>query len=133
MAMTGERIAVEEVHRLHAFFEDWFAGRPGRRIEEFGDAIDEAFTIVGPDGGETPAAGIVDAVQGAFGTRTDTTIRVEEVVARRVGGVYLCRYVEVHETPGNVTRRVSTAVMAPDDAAPGQMRWLTVHETWLGA
>jgi len=123
---------VEEVRRLHVFFDDWFAGRPGRSIDEFSEALDEGFTIVNPHGSLMTADEIVGAVERRFGA-SEVAIAVENFDVRRFGDAYVCRYDEIQDVGGEQTRRVSTAVLVSDDATPGGLRWIAVHETWTVA
>lgn len=119
---------VEEVRRLHAFFDDWFSGRSGLAIEELSEALDEDFTIVSPHGTISTRNETVTAVEDKFGA-IDVVITVENLHARRIGDTYLCRYDEIHDVAGERSRRVSTAVLVPDESSPGGLRWISVHET----
>ncbi len=120
---------VQEIQRLHTFFDDWFAGRPGRAIEEFSEALDDDFTIVGPHGSRMTATEVVSAVERRFGA-SEVAIAVENFDVRRVGDVYVCHYDELQDIAGEQTRRLSTAVLVSDDTAPGGLRWIVVHETF---
>jgi hypothetical protein len=125
----SEALVRAEVVRLHEFFDAWYAGTSGLRIEQFASAMDAEFTIVGPDGDIMGSDAIVRAVQTSFG-KGGISIKVENFSVSERGTYVLCRYDEVHTSPDGETRRISTAVMEADDDTPGGYRWITVHETW---
>jgi hypothetical protein len=127
--MAFETSAPAEVVRLHRFFDDWYNGLPGLTIAQFEDAMDPRFTIVTPDGDILSQPSIVAAVGNGFG-KGGITITVEDFHVEDLGTVVVCRYDEIHETPQEVTRRISTAVMVIDLDTPGGYRWISVHETW---
>lgn len=130
--MTTEDTVSAEVIRLHRFFDAWYEGKDGLRIEEFADAMDPLFTIVTPDGRVLGREAIIAAVQAAFGSG-GVGISVENFAVVERDGYVVCRYDEVHETDGGTTTRLSTAVMEPHGEAPGGYRWVAVHETWAPA
>jgi len=123
--------AINEVVRLHEFFEAWYAGEPGRSIDEFTDALDDLFSIVTPNGSVMSRDEIAEAVAGGFQKRP-VEITVENFHVTEVGTAVVCRYDEVQTSNGSQTRRVSTAVLERDSETPGGLRWITVHETWVG-
>jgi hypothetical protein len=127
--MTVETSAPAEVVRLHRFFDDWYNGLPGLTIAQFEDAMDRRFTIVTPDGDILSHPSIVAAVENGFG-KGGITIAVENFHVDDLGTAAVCRYDEIHETPKEVTRRISTAVMVIDQSTRGGYRWISVHETW---
>ena len=127
--MTTEESARSEVVRLHDFFDAWYNGEEGLTIAEFADAMDPEFTIVGPDGRTLRRDVIVEAVRDAFG-KGDISISVGNFVVFERTAYVVCRYDEVHTSNDEITTRLSTAVMEPDEATPGGYRWITVHETW---
>ena len=124
-----ESLVIAEVVRLHEFFDAWFGGGKGLTIEQFSAAMDSRFTIVSPDGSSTGSDAIIEAVEASFG-KGGISIMVENFSVFERAGYVVCRYDEVHTTPDEVTRRVSTAVMEPDVNTPGGYLWITVHETW---
>jgi hypothetical protein len=128
--MTVASEAIAEVTRLHDFFEAWYDGETGRSIGEFRDALDDRFTIVVPGGTVVPRDEIIEAVAGGRG-KHGIAIVVENFDVVDLGTIVLCRYDEVQTQSGEETRRLSTAVMAPDTDTPGGFRWIAVHETWV--
>ncbi len=129
--ITADTI-IAEVRRLHGFFDDWFAGRQGRSIDEFSDALDDEFTIVGPHGSVMTRTEVVGVVEQRFGVG-DVAITVENFHVRRLGDMYVCRYDELQDVSGDRTRRISTAILASDDSTPRGLVWITVHETFVDA
>jgi len=127
--MTNTNPVSAEVVRLHRFFDAWYDGTEGLTIDEFGDAMDPLFTIVGPDGQVLGREAIISAVENSFG-KGGVRITVENFIVIERDGYVVCRYDEVQTTRSGTTTRLSTAVMEPDDGAPGGFRWITVHETW---
>ena len=122
-------IAINEVIRLHEFFEAWYGGEPDRSIDEFSDALDDLFSIVTPNGTAMTRDEIVEAVARGF-HKHGIEIAVENFHVTHAGTTVVCRYDEVQTSPGSQTRRVSTAVLERDSNTPGGLRWITVHETW---
>jgi hypothetical protein len=106
-----------------------YDGLPGLTIAEFKGAIDPQFTIVTPEDNLLDHSSIVAAVENGFG-KGSITIAVEGFHVEDLGTAVVCRYDEIQETPLGVTRRISTAVMVIEQAAPGGYRWISVHETW---
>ena len=127
--MTTEESASAEVVRLHRFFHNWYAGEQGLTIAEFADAMDLGFTIVSPQGRVLGRDAIIAAVHDSFGSG-GVSITVENVDVTNLGNVVVARYDEVHTTPRDRTRRISSAVLVTDPDTPGGYRWITVHETW---
>jgi hypothetical protein len=127
--MTVETSAPAEVVRLHRFFDDWYNGLPGLTIAQFEDAMDRRFTIVTPDGDILKQPSIVAAVENGFG-KGGITIGIENFHVEDLGTAFVCRYDEIHKTPQEETRRISTAVLVIDQDTPGGYRWMSVHETW---
>ena len=114
---------------MHRFFDAWYNGTEGLSIGEFADAMDRAFTIVGPDGHVVGREVIVASVRDAFGKGgIAVTVGRFEVIERSC--YVVVRYDEVHTSNDDTTTRISTAVMEPDDQTPGGYRWISVHETW---
>ena len=124
-----ETSARDEVVRLHRFFDAWYAGVDGLTIEEFSDAMDPTFVIVGPDGDIIGRDTVVSAVDAAFG-KGGVSISVDHLEVIERTGYVVCRYEETHTSAEATTVRISTAVMEPNGGTPGGYRWITVHETW---
>ncbi|RMD60098.1 MAG: DUF4440 domain-containing protein, partial [Planctomycetota bacterium] len=43
----------------------------------------------------------------------------------------LAQYEEWQRFEGRTTVRLSTVLFVRDDTAPGRLRWVRVHETWI--
>jgi hypothetical protein len=127
--MAPKDLVIDEVIRLHRFFDAWYEGDDGLTIEEFADAMDPLFTIVAPDGYVVSRAAIISAVEDGFGTG-DVSITVENFDVIERDGYSVCRYDEVQTSGKETTTRISTAILEPDARTPGGYRWMSVHETW---
>jgi hypothetical protein len=122
-----------EIEALHGFFVAWYTGQTG----EFGRmdaAIAPDFEMVTPHGDRLDRAAVLEMVRqsrdrydpGAF------EIDIEDVDLLDAGDGYaVARYEEWQTAPDGGDGRLSTVVFRPDDAAPGGLAWVTVHETWL--
>lgn len=151
--------AAAEVVALHAFFEDWFAGRlpdSDAAFARFADGLDPDFEIVTPRGEALARRALLEALRAAHG-RVARRIEVEVLEVRRLGALALVCYHEWQaegsppspsasreagapgapgesRAPGASAAwkgRRSAALLRDDPAAPGGWRWLYVHETWL--
>lgn len=126
----------EEIVDLHAFFEEWLAGRVPSGADRFARverALAPGFTFVSAHGRLLSRDELLDVLCGAHGSRPGLEIRIEEPTLRSVEGrIVLATYVEHQRTGEAETRRLSTAML---EAAPGDAtgwRWRHVHETWIG-
>ena len=129
-AASVQQAFADEVVRLHAFFDDWFAGRGDRSIDEFSTALEEHFMLVTPSGAVYDRDAIVELVEAGQGSG-DAHIRVERPKVRHVGAVLVGTY-EEHQRRGSISSaRISTVVMVERDGTPGGWSWIAVHETWL--
>jgi hypothetical protein len=130
MIETIEREIVE----LHDFFADWLTGRlddTDAIFDRAAAALDPAFQLVAPSGDLTEMAPLLDQIRAGHGSRPNFTIGVDQIRARQVGGgLWLATYYEHQTTPDGATRRISSALLARDQAAPLGVSWLHVHETW---
>ena len=129
-AASVQQAFADEVVRLHAFFDDWFAGRGGRSIDEFSRSLEEHFMLVTPDGAVYDRDAIVTLVEDGRGSG-DAHIRVERPMIRHVGGVVVGTYEEHQRRDGVSSARISTVVMVEREGTPGGWSWIAVHETWL--
>ncbi len=120
-----------EVERLHSFFEDWFDGRGDHTIEEFSNALDDTFFIVSPEGVKMSKRAIVGVVEQLHETGP-VSIRVENIsLESTTGELIIGTYEEHQERNGERKVRLSSVGMRVDPQAPGGIRWMFVHETWL--
>jgi hypothetical protein len=120
----------DEIADLHRFFEDWFAGRGDRTINEFSSRLDAGFTIVDPGGNKHGKDRIVRAVEARMGGY-DVVITTDQESLDQAEPVLIGTYRERHDFKGNTTLRVATVAMAADESVPTGYRWLSVHETWV--
>ena len=126
-----------DVGALHDFFTRWFHGtEPVDGFAAFEDRLAPGFTAVGPNGAELDRAGTLEFVRSMRGTASGgPVISIRDVrEVQRYGRLALVRYIEVQDwQDGRHTERRSTALLEDDPAAPGGVRWHTVHETWIPA
>lgn len=125
-----------EIADLHRFFQDWFRGEIPETDEAFARfdrALAPGFVIVSPDGAALDRATIIEAVRRGYGRDKSARVWVEGArVVHNVGDAVVATYVEWQSLAGADPRaRISTAVFEPDRDAPGGLRWIHVHETWL--
>jgi hypothetical protein len=124
-----QRAAFEtEVRELHLFFERWFAGTAGRAEVRRLDVLDESFHMIGPDGRLQDVGEVRSAIENAYGHRP-MLIEIRNVRAHPSAPVGT--YEEWQTIDGELTGRISSAVMAIDRSAPNGLRWMHLHETWL--
>lgn len=123
-----------EITQLHAFFENWFAGRLANddgSFSRFETVLAPDFTMVTPDGRHSSRAAVLEAVRSAHGSG-GRNIRVERIeMLDSTGDRLTAAYEEWQEVDGRTTARCSTVVFAVDFNAPNALRWLRVHETWM--
>jgi hypothetical protein len=124
-----ERAVFEiEVRELHSFFERWFAGTAERAELSRLDVLDGSFHMIGSDGRLQSVGEIRSAIESAFGRRS-MLIEIRNVWVHPTAPIGT--YEEWQTTGGEVTGRISSAVMKSDRSAPNGLRWMHLHETWL--
>ena len=137
MASMTLAACTREIIELHDFFQAWFTGTVNddeANFERFAGVMDDAFTIIGPDGLLTELASLVDRLQRAHANYADLRIWTENHrLLRQHGDWLLCTYEEWQETPPATTVRLSSVLFQHDDSTPNGVRWLHVHETWLSS
>lgn len=124
--------AVGEVVRQHIAIQDWLSGADASAWDSFVGALDDGFEIVTPDGETVAKSILLDGFRAAFGADPGITIEIRDAhVVAETDGVAVVRYEEWQSQSAAPNRRVSTAVLARDDAAPVGWAWITLQETWL--
>jgi hypothetical protein len=127
--MSSDCECLEEVARLHRFFQDWFRG--DLDPAEFGickDSLAPGFTMVTPSGDLIDRAQILEAIR-RHRARESQSFAIE-IVGRnceRLNGVHLVTY-EERQTGVRSTIRLSTAGLTN---SAGRFLWHLVHETWV--
>jgi hypothetical protein len=119
---------LKEVADLHAFFEAWISGKAENTDAVFSrveSSLGEGFTMVSPSGQrlQRPAR----ASQSSF----HIAIAEPEILLLRPPLVLL-GYVEEQTVSNVVTRRQSTALFEVSIEGGQRVRWLALHETWIG-
>lgn len=142
---SPEALYTREVEALHRFFQDWFNGELPNTDEafaRFADALDTDFFIVPPSGHLADRPRLLELLRPGHG-RYEGDYRgrvwVENVKIRRLEeNLAVVTYEEWQKTvnASGVTLddprgRLSSALLRLDPEAPGGVRWLHVHETWL--
>ena len=133
------RAALREGADLHAFFEAWLGGTVEdtdaafARVER---ALGEAFTMVAPSGALLRRPDVIGWLRGAHGSRAGQgpfrIAAVEPELLLLRPPLVVVRYIEEQEAGGGVTRRRSTAVFEASGDRNEGVRWLALHETWIG-
>lgn len=131
-----------EIQAVHAFFVDWFTGTIRRDETEFDAALTSRFApdlvLIPPRGVTLEGDALLDGIRQAYDSNSDFRIAIRNVRIHRVMGEHtLATYEEwqrnakASSPPNN--GRVATVLFSRDANAPGGLRWLHVHETWLPA
>jgi hypothetical protein len=124
--------AVAEVVRQHVAIQDWLSGANASAWDSFVAALDDGFEIVTPDGDTVAKPALLEGFRTAFGTDSGITIEIRDAhVVAATDAMAVVRYQEWQSHCAVPNRRVSTAVLARDDAAPIGWAWIALHETWL--
>ncbi len=135
MTDIAER-AEREIKELHVFFEDWFAAHVPDGDEHFdraASAMDEAFMLISPRGLVDDRSSILQSIRAGHGKRPDMKLWTDDISCRwESDGACLMQYREHQTTAGETTVRLSSAMFVEADGPPNGLRWLHVHETWLG-
>lgn len=135
LCMPSEALCRHEIESLHEFFVDWFTGQtPADTFDRIEGALAPDFEMVTPAGTRRDYGDVVDAIRDDYAAYEPGTfdIDIRNVTMRcDVGYHSLVRYEEWQDTPDGSTGRLSTVLFEDDPDAPGKVRWLDVHETWL--
>jgi hypothetical protein len=133
------RAALREVTDLHAFFEAWLGGTVAdtdavfSRVER---ALGDGFTMVSPRGARLRRPDVIGWLRGAHGSRgRQGPFRIAAVEPELLllrPPLVVVGYVEEQAADGVVTHRRSTAVFEAGMEAEEAVRWLALHETWIG-
>ena len=132
-----EQLVEREIHDLHEFFVEWFAGQcaneesvfQGRFLERFSSS----FFYIQPGGSTLTFETLQNRMRHAHGAPKDFAILIRNVRVRftDVHGVVVT-YEEWQRNarmskPAN-NGRLSTALLKVDGS---ELRWQHLHETWL--
>lgn len=117
-----------EVRELHSFFERWFDGTAEPSEVDRLDVLDGSFHMVGPDGHVHNVDQVRSAIEDGYGRRT---MQIEIRNVRVHPSAPTGTYEEWQTIDGEITGRISSAVMSGDPSTPNGLRWMHLHETWL--
>lgn len=133
--MPSKAVCRHEIESLHEFFVDWYTGQTAAdtfdRVER---ALAPDFEMVTPAGTRVGYGDILDGIRDEYASREPGTfdIEIRNVDVRcDVGSHSLVRYEEWQDTSDGTTGRLSSVLFEDDSDAPGNVRWLDVHETRL--
>lgn len=125
----------KEIEDLHDFFELWLAGKIAKTKEvysQFSNAVDDSFSLVGPDGVSLPRATLLPALYQAHGKRKNLEIWTEhKKLLFQNSEILVVSYAEWQKENSVTKARISTAIFIIDKSKANGVRWLRVHETWL--
>lgn len=127
---------IDEIVRQHEFIEAWLAGREDAPPESFADgfvaSLAADFSMVSPDGSVTDRTALLAGFHAARGAAPGLRIEIRAAAVVDSGADRATvRYEEWQFAPDSSNVRVSTALLAPDPAAPLGWAWRALHETWL--
>ena len=130
----------QEIHDLHAFFQQWSVGELPDTDEAYarlGDALAPGFTMVDTDGRTMARGDVLDGLRGAnHRWPGGGAIEISDVATAHVAGdLAVLTYVEHHDFDAGegrqMSKRRSTVVFRDEAGAPNGVRWLHVQETWI--
>lgn len=123
-------VVVAEIEELHRCFEGIFAGdaAPLARVDA---ALAPSFSMVPPSGQVVPRASVIAGLTGAVGSGAMTIRIVNPRLLWSDGRSALAVYEEWQDSTDGTTARQSSVLFEVDAAAPGGLRWIWVHETWM--
>ena len=134
--VEGQAGAVRrEIEGLHAFFEEWLAGKLPDTAAAFArveSVLAPDFTLVDPSGQEADRATMAALLRGLWNTRPVVHIWIEQFrLLLAAPPLLLARYEEWQEGSAGNSVRVSTALFRTAPQAPNGVQWVRVHETWV--
>lgn len=133
--MDCETACRTEVLELHAFFQTWFRGEPGRTREAFArfpNVLAPTFQIITPQGLAIDRQPCLDAVESGYGSDATMSIEIRNHAHRLTRGeMSLVTYEEWQTRDGTMAAWRSSAWFEQAADAPNGVRWLHVHETML--
>jgi hypothetical protein len=130
---TALRGAVQEVMRLHSFFQDWYRGEVPNSDEAFSRlewALGPGFRLLRPDGTVQDRAGALEMVRSEHGRQPGYEIEIRKPETAWSGDdLALLEYEEWRRPEGGEWEvHLSTALLR---LRKERWRWLHVHETLL--
>lgn len=127
----------QEIHELHEFFQEWFAGRLPANDEafaRFAQAMGPDFQMITPGGERVARGALLDGLRGAHGSQPDCRIWIENLSSRELTkDVCLVTYEEWQGSGDDARGRLSSALLRRAAGAPRAVEWLHLHEVWLPA
>jgi len=139
MSTSFADLCRDEIHQLHAWFQEWFRGECPDTEREFArvaSALAGDFRLVTPAGVVETRETLLDKLRQAHASRvTQFRIWIDEFEGQiETPDLCIATYEEWQEhtvaTKLQTTVRLSTAVFRRSDKAPLGVEWLHLHETW---
>jgi hypothetical protein len=97
------------------------------------DVLDPNFSIVTPRGEALSCDDVLSGIRKRHDADAGRIWIEAPTLLLKTAAIVTARYEEWHQQGGDPEGRLSTVVFARDEATPNGLRWMTVHETWLGA
>lgn len=125
----------DEIVALHEFFVEWYAGSiPREQFKRLEQALAPDFEMIPPDGERRSRTEVLEGIRTSYSRNSldefDIDIRHVEMIHQH-GRCATVRYEEWQDNRAEQTGRISTVLFQEDPQAPGGVRWLDLHETWL--
>lgn len=133
--MLSHATCRREIESLHEFFVEWYTGAVKKdTYERVKRALASDFEMVTPEGSRRGSDDVIDGIRAQYDSHDPGTFEIDirDVETRHVFEEHrLMRYEEWQTTPDGTTGRLSTVLFKTDSAAPGDVLWCDLHETWL--
>lgn len=125
----------DEIEALHEFFVRWYTETISEdAIDRLETSLAPGFEMVSPDGSRLDRGAVLEWIGDSYGRDDPGAFEIEirsvELIAD-LDDHATVRYEEWQETPAETTGRISTALFCENEAAPGGVVWVDLHETWL--
>lgn len=128
-------LSQQEAVEFHRVLEAWLRG-DGPRSSDASSRLERAFApdckLFAPGGVVEEKSVLMARLFQAHGSKPDMEISIENfapVWSR--DDVALVSYIEWRKSGGQRTGRYATVLFRAEADAPGGVRWLHIHETWL--
>lgn len=125
----------DEIAALYRFFEQWFHGElpnDAASMAFLEKVFAPEFSLISPRGVIAERAMIIDDIRAAHGRLPNITIWTDQYkLIYLAEDTIFMRYNEWQRQGESTLGRVVTALFRRDAAAPNDVCWLHIQETWL--
>lgn len=107
------------------FTQDWMNGRDGLNYSDFEEKMAGDFTIVMVNGqllDKNALESMMNSIKGKWRVK----ISVEDINLRKVAGVIIAIYTEIHKSENVDTRTLATSIFTSAD-----LKWVSFHATTI--